>query len=172
MLWISFIRYASQVKENIITQKVLLWLWEGSWSVVFADCTDKQNTSRTNPPRKSIDSTASKGWYPLLLLLLCTSSTVCILCESKGLYPLWLCILFAVCAAFNHPMFDNPRALSLWHGIPCRSTCWGMDLHNTRIKRFSLLQKVQTDLWSDCKNSFHLYSMSLDSLQKITSDAE
>ena len=98
--------------------------------------------------------------------------SVCILCESKGWYPLWLCILFAVCAAFNHPMFDNPQALSLWHGIPCRSTCWGMDLHNTRIKRFSLIQKVQTDLWSDCMNSFHLYLMSLDSLQMITSDAE
>ena len=125
----------------------------------------------------SDESTAKIHWFHhkqglISTTTITTISTVCILCESKGWYPLWLCILFAVCAAFNHPMFDNPPALSLWHGIPCRSTCWGMDLHNTRIKRFSLIQKVQAALWSDCKNSFHLYSMSLDSLQMITSDAE
>ena len=115
--------YVSQLKENL-TQKVLLWLWEGSWSVVFVDCADKQNTSRTNPPRKSIDSTTSKGWYPLLLLLL----VLCVSCVNPRVDIHCDCVS---CLLFAPPLI-----------IPCLTT------HQLSFFDMGYLAEVRVEVWT------------------------
>ena len=73
---------------------------------------DKQNTSLANPPRKSIDSTASKGWYLLWLRVasypvFCLSDALALIIRNvwqpTAVQPLWHEILSKV-------QFDTSRS--------------------------------------------------------------